>query len=166
MIGGWHHPLRAYHQGAPRGSCLLCAVSHDFEILRARAGASARGQEIADHAKRHARALPGDGPGFGIDDGINIPRGAACGRGLSPRRGRRVRACRPIGYDDAWTTWFGRRRDEDAPCVNAPTWDYTGAVNARRRPIRKFQMKKPAASFPARARLSRCTILATMDIGR
>jgi hypothetical protein len=50
---------------------------------------------------------------------------------------------------------LGRQLDENAPSVNAPTWGYTGAVNAGRRPIGKFQMEKPAASFPARAQLLR-----------
>jgi hypothetical protein len=65
-----------------------------------------------------------------------------------------------------WTTWFGRRRDADAPGVNAPTRDDTGAANAHRRPIGNFKMKKPVADFPARAQFLSCKILATMDISR
>jgi hypothetical protein len=71
-----------------------------------------------------------------------------------------------------WTTWFGRRRDADAPGVKAPTRDDTGAANAHRRPIgnvemkKRAQIKKPAADFPARAQFLFCKILATMDISR
>jgi hypothetical protein len=88
----------------------------------------------------------------------------------TPRTGTFARAgksSRMIG-----TTWFGRRRDADAPGVNAPTRDDTGAVNAHRRPIGNFKMKKRVqikkapADFPARAQFLFCKILATMDISR
>jgi hypothetical protein len=81
------------------------------------------------------------------------PHASKYGLPPAPRTGTFARAGK-IKHD-AWTTRLGRRRDKDAPSVNAPTWEYTGAVNAGRRPIRKFQMKKPAASFPARAQLLR-----------
>jgi hypothetical protein len=71
-----------------------------------------------------------------------------------------------------WTTWFGRRRDADAPGVNAPTRDDTGAVKCAPPSDWKFQNekagsnKKTPADFPARAQFSLCKILATMDISR
>jgi hypothetical protein len=62
----------------------------------------------------------------------------------------------------AWTTRLGQQLDEDAPCVNAPTWEFTGAVNAGRRPIRKFQKfqnEKARGQFPGAG-----SIVAMMDI--
>jgi hypothetical protein len=82
----------------------------------------------------------------------------------TPRTGTFARAGKSSRM--IWTTWFGRRRDEDAPGDNAPTRDDTGAANAHRRPIGNFKMKKPVADFPARAQFLSCKILATMDISR
>jgi hypothetical protein len=82
----------------------------------------------------------------------------------TPRTGTFARAGKSSRM--IWTIWFGRRRDADAPGVEAPTRDDTGAANAHRRPIGNFKMKKPAADFPARAQFLFCKILATMDISR
>jgi hypothetical protein len=113
------------------------------------------GQISAYRAVDRRAAEPGRRCFAGVSARNNCVDGqrlASCVKVRTSDRAAHVRACR---QNDAWTTRPGRRRDKDAPSVNAPTSEYTGALNAGRRPIGKFQMKKPAASFPARAQLLR-----------
>jgi hypothetical protein len=78
-----------------------------------------------------------------IISGANpIPHGAACACELGQGACRHVRARRLM--------WFGRRLDQDAPGIDT--------LHGRMQRLEKtaaVRCKKPATSFPARARLLR-----------
>src|ERR1700761_2791879 len=101
---------------------------------------------------------------------ISIDGGRACGHGLQPRREparsrtpANVNKHRPASEaprqrdaDVGFTKWtMLKRRGSDGGALSTPgaTMGICSVVTCGRRPILEFQMKKPAASFPARARI-------------